>query len=226
MIRLVIDGLGELLPQVAFVGGAATCFYLSESSNIEVRITDDIDCAIEVSGIIAQSALEGKLRQRGFINDISAGSPTCRWIYKGIKVDIIATTANDTLAGFSNRWYLQGLKDKRPVEFGSVVLYVFPIMHFLATKLEAFKNRGNNDFYGSRDWEDIVLVLAEGEGIETEYLSTPRDIQLFLAENARTLLKNKGLLEFIICHLDRDGHEDARAGRVISHLTFFASQAT
>jgi len=32
--------------------------------------------------------------------------------------------------------------------------------YFLATKLEAFQTRGNNDFLGSHDFEDIITLIA------------------------------------------------------------------
>jgi len=31
--------------------------------------------------------------------------------------------------------------------------------HFLATKVEAFLGRGNNDFMGSADMEDIITII-------------------------------------------------------------------
>ena len=46
--------------------------------------------------------------------------------------------------------------------------------HFLATKLEAFKNRGYSDPRQSQDFEDIVYILEE----ETRY---GRNLQIVLS---------------------------------------------
>lgn len=45
-------------------------------------------------------------------------------------------------------------------------IWVVALLHFLsapyllATKIEAFKTRGNSDFLGSHDFEDIITVIA------------------------------------------------------------------
>lgn len=67
--------------------------------------------------------------------------------------------------GFSNPWYPQAFAQavKKEIEQG-VFINIFTSPYFIASKLEAFKNRGKNeqgelDGRLSQDLEDIVFVF-------------------------------------------------------------------
>lgn len=40
--------------------------------------------------------------------------------------------------------------------------------YLLATKLEAFKGRGNRDFLGSRDFDDVIVLVDGSEELVHE----------------------------------------------------------
>jgi hypothetical protein len=48
-----------------------------------------------------------------------------------------------------------------------------PPVELLATKLEAFADRGHDDCLASRDFEDIVLLIDGREELSTEIASSP-----------------------------------------------------
>lgn len=50
--------------------------------------------------------------------------------------------------------------------------------YFLATKIEAFKTRGKNDFLGSHDFEDIITVIAGCMNIADEVALANRDLKI------------------------------------------------
>jgi len=47
-IQIIAKGLGDLVDEVVFVGGAVAEFYATDPAADEVRISDDIDCVIEI----------------------------------------------------------------------------------------------------------------------------------------------------------------------------------
>lgn len=62
---------------------------------------------------------------------------------------------------FHNRWYPLAVTTASPMTFPSrhsIKLITAPV--FVATKLEAFKGRGNRDFLASHDLEDVVTVVG------------------------------------------------------------------
>ncbi len=94
--------------------------------------------------------LEMQLRQRGFQEDSRPGAPLCRWCTDDLVLDLMPTQGE--ILGFSNRWYplalataqRQGLPSGR-----SIRIVTAPV--FLATKLEAFRGRGQGNFLFSHD---------------------------------------------------------------------------
>jgi predicted nucleotidyltransferase len=67
---------------------------------------------------------------------------------------------DETVLGFSNKWYASGFK--QAIDFvidDTCTVKIFTAAYFMASKLEAFKSRGNNDGRTSTDFEDIIFVL-------------------------------------------------------------------
>ena len=106
LIRLVAHALGELNDSAVFVGGATVPFYIPEVYWSQARATEDVDVVLEIRGRKENWATEEKLREKGFKNDVSEGAPICRWVYKGLKVDIMSPDGE--VFGFTNRWYKEG----------------------------------------------------------------------------------------------------------------------
>jgi hypothetical protein len=75
--------------------------------------------------------------------------------------------------------------------------------YFIATKLEAHKDRGNNDGRTSQDFEDIIYVLENREVILEEINNSNENLKNYLLTEFRNLLKNPNLFEWIDCHVER-----------------------
>jgi predicted nucleotidyltransferase len=153
-IQTVAEGLGPLLSEVVFVGGAVTLFYIDSNYAEEPRPTTDIDCVIEVIGRVDYAELEEKLRSLGFINDREV---ICRWHYKKIVVDVMPT--DPTILGFSNRWYKDGLKNTLLINLAKgIEIKLLSLDYFICAKLEAHASRGASDPRQSKDLEDIFYI--------------------------------------------------------------------
>ncbi len=159
MLTLVAEHLGsDLLARMAFVGGCTTGLLVTDEFALtQLRATDDVDAIIEVLGYGEYCALQEQLRRQGF-RESPEDDITCRWrLCASLKVDIMPTDAR--ILGFSNRWYRDALATATWRRLSKTLqIRVVSPTYFLATKIEAFRDRGNQDFLGSRDMEDILSL--------------------------------------------------------------------
>lgn len=198
-IKAVYDALEELAKDVVFVGGATVSLYTDRVAE-EVRPTDDIDILIELVSYQGYADIEEKLRQKGFINDWESGV-ICRYKVQGIIVDVMPTS--DRILGFSNKWYTPGFSNAIDYTLDEKhVIKIFSPPYFLATKLEAFKNRGHEDGRTSTDFEDIVYFLNNRSTIWKELQNTEPHLKTYIVDSFRDLLNNKYIDEWISVHLE------------------------
>lgn len=111
---------------------------------------------------------------------------------------------NDPTIGFSNKWYPEGYKNAiwHTLDDRSAIR-ILSAPYFLATKLEAFKSRGNSDGRMSHDFEDIVYILENRQEIWQEIRLTPVALKAYLRSEFRHLLSNTHIMEWIECHIER-----------------------
>ncbi|HRG26654.1 MAG TPA: nucleotidyl transferase AbiEii/AbiGii toxin family protein [Chitinophagales bacterium] len=199
-IKAVATALDTLKEKVVFVGGATISLY-PDQPVFEVRPTDDVDVIIEILNYSDRSELEEKLRSIGFAHDIESGV-ICRYRIQGIVVDIMPT--NDSSIGFTNIWYPEGYKNAVNYKIDErCIVKILSAPYFIATKLEAYKNRGKDDGRTSKDFEDIIYVLENREVIWDEINNSTENLKNYLLTEFRNLLKNPNLFEWIDCHVER-----------------------
>ena len=158
-LRIVAQLLAGLEQEVVFVGGATVSLYVDSPTAIDVRPTDDVDVVVELATYGSFSALETRLRQLGFQNDMMSGV-ICRYQVQGITVDIMPT--DPSVLGFSNRWYTDGFRNAMLYDLDeTVTIRLFTLPYFVASKWEACKGRGGDDLRWSTDFEDIIFVLDQ-----------------------------------------------------------------
>lgn len=215
-IKAVYHALEELANEVIFIGGATVSLY-ADRPYIDARPTDDVDILVEILNYKGYAAVEEKLRAKGFVNDTESGV-ICRYIVKGIIVDVMPTSG-DAL-GFTNRWYHEAFASaqKFVIEDG-INIKIFDPVYFLATKMEAFKDRGENDGRISADFEDIIFVLNKRNTIWKELRNAPQNVRQYLKEFFRHLQAEKYFDEWISCHVDFD--EMKRVDFIIESLREF-----
>ena len=217
MIEIVAGGLGDLLLNVAFVGGATTSLYLDSTSSA-VRPTKDVDCVFSIMTYVDQQKLERKLEEQGFQHCLEEGAPICRWVYRGIKVDVMPSNA--AVLGFDNVWFEEGMKNTIKIELPSGrVVSLFSLPYFLAAKLAAFKDRGKLDFYASSDWEDIVTVIDGREDIRRDILNAPKKAREFLKKELAQFSEIESYYQSMPGHLAHLKAPLERATRVLDILS-------
>jgi hypothetical protein len=218
--RLVVSaarGLGDLVDQVVFLGGATTNLLLTDPAAPSVRPTLDVDVVVEVASTADYLRLERELERRGFLSDESPGAPRCRRIREGVRLDVMANDA--AILGFSNRWYpaVCATATRVALEPDFSIRLVTPPL-FVATKLEAFHGRGDGDLFGSRDLEDVV-ALIDGRGeLPDEVAGAPAPVRGFLADALRELLARPRFGDAVRGHLPPDSTSQARATIVLNRI--------
>src|SRR5664280_856582 len=168
-IKAVNNALRDLKDNFVFVGGATVSLYVDREAE-EARPTDDVDILVELYSRWNYAALEERLRQIGFKNDITAKF-VGRYIIDGIIVDLMPTS--EEILGFSNQWYRIGFQKAMSYMIDEYhTVKILPPPYFIASKIEAFKNRGAGDGRTSHDFEDIIFVIENRNSIWDEMNET------------------------------------------------------
>jgi hypothetical protein len=164
------QALGPVCDRVVFVGGCATGLLLSNPNLMDVRATEDVDAIVEVATLAGYHRLADELMQLGFKQTMADNTPPFRWYWQRMQLDLVPL--DEKVLGFANRWYRAGFDAAVQTEVApGLVLRHLSAPYFLATKFEAFNDRGRNDVYTSHDLEDILIVI-EGRAELVQELST------------------------------------------------------
>lgn len=180
--------LGSQLDRVAFVGGQVVPLLITDPASESVRPTYDVDVVIPVVTRAEHAKFEAALRVLGFRNDTRDGAPICRWLTpENVAVDFMPV--DDTVLGFSNRWYRDVLQHAVNYELGPTLqIKVPPAPLFLATKWDAYEDRGDADPLASSDLEDIIAVVAGRSTIVAEVQAANAELRAWLSRATAALL--------------------------------------
>lgn len=216
LLLSAVRNLIPLLDQIAFVGGCAAGLLITDPGAAPVRSTVDVDAIVQIASYAELMALEVRLRQLGFEQPHVQGAPLCRWIHGDVILDLVPT--DSTILGFSNRWYSPALENAETVEVGGHQIRLISAPYFLATKLEAFRGRGQFDFRASPDLEDIVTVVDGRPEIVAEAQQAATSLQQFLREEFSALLGERDFLEALPGHLLPDAVSQQRIRIVLNRM--------
>jgi len=220
-VELVADSLGALCDELVFVGGCAAGLLLTDPAATVARATYDVDLVAEVTALRGYHELEAEFVRRGFARDLSPDAPICRWRYRGIEVDLMPTDAR--ILGFANRWYPQAVATARRVTLpNGTTIRLIAAPHFLATKFEAFADRGNEDILGSHDLEDIINVIDGRPELLDEIAIVAPELRAYLGERCAALLATPHFGNYLPGLLAQD---EALAQRVTTASTRLQSIA-
>lgn len=154
LLELAAAALGDLTGEVVFTGGATVGLWITDPAAPEPRPTEDVDVIVEVTSRGAFADFEERLRQQQFHHDRLSD------------------------LGFANPWQGAAVPHAidRRLPSGRSIAAVSP-PYLMATKLEAFADRGHEDLIASRDFADIVTLLdgrAVGPGDRQRTRRPPR----------------------------------------------------
>jgi len=196
MIEEVAKALGNLLPHCVFTGGATTALYIDDPGAPEPTPSDDVDLVLEVATHQEYVTMEQSLRKRGFKDPAGFDdAPICRKYLGAIAVDFM--TPDPKILGFSNEWYPEAILNSTTFTLSSgMEIRIFSHPYFIASKLSAFKSRGNDqDIRMSQDLEDICSVLDGGSKTNAEIANAPDNLRTFIAAEFSQLLEDPEILE-------------------------------
>lgn len=192
MLLEVAQALGdELLPHVAFVGGSTTALLLTDPVTLEgVRHTEDVDLIVNAGSKVQWMKFQEQLRARGF-RESPEDDIICRMRLGSLKVDFMPWDSD--VLSFTNRWYHQALLAATPYRLSeNCTINLLAPAYFLATKLEAWRGRGNNDPLSSHDLEDIINLVDGREELLDELMQAKEDVRHYIAEQFDELLHHSG----------------------------------
>jgi hypothetical protein len=96
---------------------------------------------------------------------------------------------DETILGFSNRWYAAAVETATPFPLNETLVIRIPTAPlFLASKLEAFRGRGEGDLLGSHDLEDVITIVAGRPELIDEVDLEPDEVRLGIGEHVQALL--------------------------------------
>lgn len=193
-LMAVARALGPLRERVVFVGGAVVNLYSTTPAQTpEPRITEDVDCIIEVAPRTAFYQLEDELRSLGFVNDVASGV-ICRWLYQGLTVDVMPT--DPTILGFGNPWYAEGFEQAQAYTLpNETTIRVLSPVYFLCTKLVALRDRGWADLRVSQDLEDIVHLVDNRVELGVELARASGGVRAYVRQQLQDLVAHPAFAE-------------------------------
>jgi hypothetical protein len=215
LLELAAQTLAPLLDEMAFLGGATVVLWITDPGAPPARPTKDVDVVVEATTRLSFHAFEERLRSLGFEEDREDGV-ICRWRHRASGLILDAMPADPKILGFVNRWQETAISDAIELKLPSgAKIRAVPPARLLATKIEAFKGRGREDFLGSRDFGDIIVLVDGREELVGEVRDAEPELRAYLAEELLLLMDHPRFPDGVFAALRPDSASQARAGSVV-----------
>jgi len=178
-IARVAGALGDLLPEVMFIGAAITPLLHADSPLGQPRPTKEVDA------VVASTDRQHLHRWR---------SP------QGDLLDLMP--AGNHPGGSGRIWDTIALETSEAVDLGvgSPVRYASAPC-FLALKWAAYDDRGRADSFASHDLEDILALMAARPTIVEEVASARPELRDFVGRRVQELLTSRDLEDLLAGNL-------------------------
>jgi predicted nucleotidyltransferase len=190
-ILKIAKALGDLNKDVVFVGGAVLSLYVNTEIADEIRPTKDVDITMQITTLGKLEELREKLTNLKFYQT-HEDEVICRFRYEDIKVDVMST--HEIGWAPANRWFVVGFDDIQKQLIEGNEINIFRVGCYLATKFEAFNNRGEDDPRWSHDFEDIVYLLAYSDDLVEDLNHEPTNIREYLKEEFHKINRDNFIL--------------------------------
>jgi hypothetical protein len=189
LLETAATALGPLRERVVFLGGATIGIWMTDPAARAPRITYDVDVVAEFVTLSGYEAFQNGLRRAGFSEDIESGV-ICRWLHADTGLILDAVPAEPHLAGFGGHWLRPAIEASVNHQLPSgTIIRVVPPAYLLATKLEAFADRGNDDCIASRDFEDIVLLVDARSELGDELDRAPGSLRDYISDQVERIIQ-------------------------------------
>jgi predicted nucleotidyltransferase len=219
---LTTQALGDLCESLVFVGGCATGLLLTTTRAQAIRATQDVDVVVNVVSTADYHAMEKAVESRGFKHDLSPEAPICRWVLQGVALDLMPSKPG--ILGFHNRWYPLAVQTATRVRLpNDIEIRLIAAPLFVATKFEAFHGRGDNDYLGSHDLEDIITVIDGRPELMEEIKQADDELKCYISAEINTLLEDSNFLTALPGHLPGDAASQGRLPELIQRMRAIAT---
>jgi hypothetical protein len=215
LLELGAEALGPLVEEAVFVGGASVVLWITDPAAPPPRPTNDVDVIVEVTGRWGYEQFSKRLRAQGFAEDIES-RVICRWRHARLDLTLDAMPTDPTILGFSNRWQAPALPHavERGLPSGVLIRAITP-PYLLATKLEAFADRGRDDLLGSHDFEDAISLINGRDALAEEVRAAGDDLRVYLAQQITQLQAIPRFDEWVAGALRPDAANQARVEAIV-----------
>lgn len=223
ILKRTVHALGELTNDLVFVGGATISLYITEPEVVEVRETFDVDCIVEVSGRLEYEETVNRLRKKGFAEDIEE-KVICRYKKDDLILDVMPTDAK--ILGFTNKWYKPAIQNTIEATLGNKSIKILSPAYLIASKIEAFKGRGEGSFLSSSDIEDIITLFDGRSKLTEDLLSAPAEVKKELKIELSSWMIKSAFLDSIEAHITDRQNTAGRKKIILQRIQNFLDNKT
>lgn len=221
-LEKVATQLDQLLNHVIFIGGSVLELYASDPSAPALRPSREIDCLLNIETAAEFHIWQQTLEARGFKKAQADSGHTSHQIWRFEDITLTFTYPNFSEKNSFNRWYQDGIFHAIPYRLPSgKMIRIFTPPYVIASKIEAFLNRGNQDFRLSEDFEDIVFLLDNRPQIKSEVLSAYYEVRNYIRLHFDRFLAS-GDLEEGLAFVLPFGSGTSRSKKIIGFMEEFA----
>lgn len=192
----VVTRLEQLLDELVFVGAQVAELLITDPVAEHVRPTTDVDAICEVASRTDYFRLGEHLKKLGFTEDVTEGAPICRWRAGDDVLDLMPT--HEEILDFKGDWFPVVMRTAKPYQLTDrLPIRIASAPAFLATKWEAFADRGEEDWYGSLDIADIVMVVAGRPELPHEFRGADAELRDYVIQSTNSMLDARVLDDVI-----------------------------
>ena len=156
----------------------------------------------------------------GFTEDTTEGAPLCRWVRARIILDVMPL--NEEILGFSNSWYKAAMQSSVTRRISTELeIRIVTAPYFLATKLEAFRGRGEGNFLGGHDLEDLASLVDGRATLLSEVRAEQHELRKYVRREIRSLLTTSS--DALLGYLLPDAASQSRISVILKRLEDLAS---
>ena len=207
--RVAASLSADLRTSLVFVGGAVVGLLITDAAMPAIRPTEDVDLVAQVLARTDFHRLEQALMALGFVQDLRRNAPICRWRVGGVTVDLMPTLKE--ILGFTNHWYPHALATAQATRLPSgtpIRLVTAPV--FVATKFEAFADRGGWDYLFSHDLGDLISVIDGRDELIAECRMAEAELKHYVRNRFRELMAAPAFVDALPGHLPGDSASQGR----------------
>ena len=191
-IKKVALALNELNEKVVYVGGAVVSLYINDVAADDVRPTKDVDISMEIASIGELEKLREDLISKRFVQK-SDDDVICRFHYEDVTIDVMSTKQVGWAP--SDKWFKPGFEQSEEINIENTLIRILPLAYFLATKFNAFHDRGGNDARASHDFEDITYILDNRVDLPEVISKASADVKEYLQSEFSAIIEKPALQE-------------------------------